>query len=182
MNRKIKHNDKRIINTNIVMSILLIVVLSFVSLGYAIYNQRLNVNGIATIKTQGTIAITNVELISSSNVPDGVTPTFTDNSIDFDLAFEKQPDSTSEEYKATYSVTIKNDTFYDFDFNVINFEPTIYNSNNEPVSSSLLNVSFEDISIGDKIPAGETVTFKVVFTFNHQMMTLIQLMVIWILI
>ena len=166
MSKKANINDKRAINTNIVMSILLVAVLSFISVGYAIYNQRLNINGVATIKTQGTIAITNVELVSSVNTPDDINPTFTDNSIDFDLVFAKQPDSTSNDYRATYSVTITNNTFYDFDFNIFNFQPTIYNSNNEPVDPSLLNVSFNGISLAQEIPAGEEITFEVIFNFT----------------
>ena len=148
------------------MSILLVVVLSFVSTGYAIYNQRLGVSGVATVHTQGTIAITNVELISSINVPDGVSPTFTDNSIDFDLQFVKEAGSTQNNYQAVYSVTITNNTFYDFDFNIINYNPTIYDSNNNPVDPTYLTISYNGISIGDKIPSEDEVTFDVVFDFN----------------
>lgn len=162
---KKKSNDKRAININIVMSILLVVVLSFISVGYAIYNQRLDVNGTAKVQPQGTIAITNVELVSSINVPEGVNPTFTDNSIDFDLTFQKQAGSTQNNYQAVYSVTITNETFYDFDFN-INFEPTVYNSNNQPVDPQYLSVTYNGISLGDQIPAGDEVTFDVVFNFN----------------
>ena len=163
---KKKSNDKIAINVNIVMSILLVVVLSFISVGYAIYNQKLDTNIAANVKTQGTIAITNVELISSINVPDGVNPTFTDNSIDFDLSFQKDPDSTQTTYQAVYKVTITNNTFYDFDFNLINYQPTIYDSNNQAVDPSYLTVTYPDINPGDKIPAGEEKTFNVVFDFN----------------
>ena len=146
---KKKSNDKIAINVNIVMSILLVVVLSFISVGYAIYNQKLDTNIAANVKTQGTIAITNVELISSINVPDGVNPTFTDNSIDFDLSFQKDPDSTQTTYQAVYKVTITNNTFYDFDFNLINYQPTIYDSNNQAVDPSYLTVTYPDINPGD---------------------------------
>ena len=118
MKRKtIKSNDKAI-NINVVMSTLLVVVLSFISVGYAIYNQRLGINGNVGVLTQGNIAITNVVLKSSKNVPDDVNPTFTDNSIDFDLTFEKEEGSTETDYQAIYTVTITNNTFYDFDFNI----------------------------------------------------------------
>lgn len=166
MNKRIKSNDERAINTNIIMSIVLVAVLSFVSIGYALYNQRLNVNGVATINPQGTIAITNVELISSVNVPDGVNPTFTDNSIDFDLQFAKDAGSSQNTYQAVYSVTITNNTFYDFDFNIINYQPTIYNSNNQPIDPSYLTINFNGISLGDQIPAGQATTFNVEFVFT----------------
>ena len=166
MKRKtIKSNDKAI-NINVVMSTLLVVVLSFISVGYAIYNQRLGINGNVGVLTQGNIAITNVVLKSSKNVPDDVNPTFTDNSIDFDLTFEKEEGSTETDYQAIYTVTITNNTFYDFDFNVMNFTPTIYDSNGNPTDPSFLSVSYDGISLGDVIPAGEEVTFDVIFDFT----------------
>ena len=88
-------NDKRAIKINITVSILLVVILSFISVGYALYGQRLGISGTATFKPQGKIAITNVELISSKNVRDGSIPAFTDESVDFNLTFEKAPGSSS---------------------------------------------------------------------------------------
>ena len=116
-----KNNDKTVINANIVMSILLVVVLSFVSVGYAVYSQNLSIAGGSTIMPQGKIAITDVTLVSSSNVPSNVNPTFTDNSIDFDLRFQRQ-NGQGNTYRAVYSVTITNDTFYDFDFNYLDLD------------------------------------------------------------
>ena len=159
-------NDKAFINTNIVMSILLVVVLSFVSLGYAYYSQRLTANGSVTIKPQGKIAITNVVLKSGTNIKDDINPAFTDNSIDFDLVFEKDDVNPSTTYQAVYDVTITNDTFYDFTFNSINYTPTVYNSSNEVVDPSLINVTLTGISAGDKILSEDEVTFTVTFNFN----------------
>ncbi len=161
-----KKNDKTVININVVMSILLVVVLSFISVGYALYNQNLDVNGTVGLTAQGKIAITNVVLKSSINVPSGVNPTWTDNSVNFDLTFEKQPGSTDPNYQAVYTITISNNTFYDFDFNLVGYNPTIYDSNGTPVDPSFLTVSFSGISYGDKILAGDTVTFDVTLDFN----------------
>ena len=71
--RKVKEklNDKKTIKINIAMSILLIVVLSFISLGYALYGQTLNMSGTSTLGLQGKIAITDVTLTSSKNVRSG---------------------------------------------------------------------------------------------------------------
>lgn len=165
---KIKKNDKKAVNINIAMSILLVVVLSFISIGYALYGQILNVNGNVTFKPQGKIAITNVELISSVNVKDGSIPTFTDNSIDFNLSFEKAEGATENNYQAIYQITIENDTFYDFSFELDNFQPTIKNSSGEVVDSTYLTTTFDGITLGEKIPAMETVTFNLIFDFNPQ--------------
>ena len=166
MKIKSKRNGKTVINVSIVMSILLVFVLSFVSVGYAIYGQRLNVRGTAIVKTQGKIAITNVELTSSKNVPDSVNPTHTDNSIDFDLTFEKDSLANEPDYQAIYSITITNNTFYDFNYNAINYSPTVYDSDGNEVDPSFLTVTVDGIEAGDKILAGEEVTFSVIFDFN----------------
>ena len=155
MKIKSKRNGKTVINVSIVMSILLVFVLSFVSVGYAIYGQRLNVRGTAIVKTQGKIAITNVELTSSKNVPDSVNPTHTDNSIDFDLTFEKDTLANEPDYQAIYSITITNNTFYDFNYNAINYSPTVYDSDGNEVDPSFLTVTVDGIEAGDKILAGE---------------------------
>ena len=159
-------NDKRAIKINITVSILLVVILSFISVGYALYGQRLGISGTATFKPQGKIAITNVELISSKNVRDGSIPAFTDESVDFNLTFEKAPGSTEPDYQAVYTITIDNDTFYDHEFSISNFQPMITNSQGIDVDPSYLTVSLNGISMGDMIPAGESVTFTLTLDFN----------------
>ncbi len=161
-----KENDKKVINTNIAMSILLIVVLSFVSVGYALYSQVTNVKGTITLKPQGKIAITDVQLTSSKNVRDDSIPAFADDSVDFNLTFEKVEGSTEDEYQAVYSITIDNGTFYDYDFNLANFQPVITNSSGIEVDPTYLNYTLEGISLGDSIPAMESVTFTLILDFN----------------
>ena len=53
---------------NIGVSILLIVTLSFISVGYALYGQILNLHGTVTLHPQGKIAITDVTLDRKSVV------------------------------------------------------------------------------------------------------------------
>lgn len=168
--RKVKEklNDKKTIKINIAMSILLIVVLSFISLGYALYGQTLNMSGTSTLGLQGKIAITDVTLTSSKNVRSGSIPTFTDDSVDFNLTFEKAEGSTETDYQAVYSITIDNDTFYDYDFNLATFQPEITNSSSVVVDPSWLTYELEGINLGDSIPAGESVTFTLILNFNPQ--------------
>ena len=166
--RKVKEklNDKKTVKINIAMSILLIGVLSFISLGYALYGQSLNVSGSSAFGQQGKIAIIDVTLTSSKNVRDGSIPEFTDDSVDFNLVFEKAPGSTETDYQAVYSVTIDNDTFYDYDFNLSTFQPVITNSADVTIDSSYLTFELEGISLGDTIPAGESATFTLILNFD----------------
>lgn len=162
-----KKNDKKTIKINIAMSILLVVVLSFVSLGYALYGQALNTTGTTTFKPQGEIAIINVTLTSSKNVKSGSIPSFTKDAIDFNLTFEKPDGSTETDYQAVYSITIDNGTFYNYDFSLATFQPVITNSTTgENVDPSRLTYTLNGISLGDSIPAGETVTFTLTIDFD----------------
>lgn len=163
-----KENDKKTVKINIAMSILLVVVLSFISIGYALYGQILNLGGTATVFTQGKIAITNVTLISSKNVRDGSIPAFTDDSIDFNLSFEKKEDSSDENYQAVYSITIENGTFYDYNFNLGNFQPVIKNSSGIEVDPNYLTYTLDGINLGDSIPALESVTFTLTLDFTPE--------------
>ena len=165
--KKKEKNDKKTIKINIAMSMLFIVVLSFISLGYALYGQVLNVSGSSTLGMQGEIAITDVSLISSKNVRAGSVPSYTKDSIDFNLTFEKAEGSTETDYQAVYSITIDNGTFYDYDFNLATFQPVITNSTTgENVDQSRLSYTLGGITLGDPIPKGETVTFTITMDFN----------------
>ena len=158
-------NDKKTIKINIAVSILLIGILSFVSVGYALYSQSLGLSGSSSFGQQGIIAITDVTLVSSKNVAEGSIPAFTDDSIDFNLTFQKGEGSTETDYQAVYSVTIENDTFYDYDFNLATFTPTIRNSSNVEVDPSCLSHTLSGITLGESIPAGESVTFTLTLDF-----------------
>lgn len=158
-------NDKKAVSINIVMSILIVAVLSFISIGYALYGQVLNSRGNISLGLQGKIAITNVELTSSTNVrPDSI-PSFTDDSVNFNLTFEKGEGATEPNYQAVYSITINNGTFYDYEFNLANFQPVITNSSGINVDPSYLTSSLSGISLGDMIRAGEEVTFTLTLDF-----------------
>ena len=160
-----KLNDKKTIKINIAMSILLIVVLSFVSLGYALYGQQVNLSGTTSFGQQGKIAITDVTLVSSKNVRNDSIPEFTDDAVDFNLTFEKPDGSTETDYQAVYSITIDNGTFYDYDFNLANFQPVITNSSGINVDPSCLTYELDGIDLGDPIPKGESVTFTLTMNF-----------------
>ena len=163
--KKINKNDKTALNINLLMSIILVAVLSFVSIGFAVYNQSLNVNGTSTLGLQGKIAITNVVLSSSKNVRSDSVPSFTDDSVDFNLTFEKPTGSTETDYQAVYTITINNDTFYDYEFNLGNFQPIITNSSGISVDPSYLSTSLSGINVGDMINADSSVTFTLTLDF-----------------
>ncbi len=161
-----KETDKTAIKINIAMSILLVAILSFISIGYALYGQNLSVRGTTTFRPQGEIEITDVTLSSSKNVRSDSIPAFTASSVDFNLTFEKAPGSTEPDYQAIYSITITNNTFYNHEFSISNFQPVITNSSGISVDPSFLTISLEGISMGDMIPALDEVTFNLILDFT----------------
>lgn len=147
--------------SRLIITVVTFLAFALMSVGFATYRIRLNVAGVATFTKNGKIAITNVALVSSSNITDPQDPTFTDNSINFNLDFHVQNhNDLTQEYKATYEVTLSNTSFYDYIFASATFTPTIETTNN-----TNLEVSFtvEDVEAGDVIASGETKTFTVVF-------------------
>ena len=78
-------NDYKSIVANRIIGLLVFVAVFSLSIGYALYNQVLNLEGTVAVKTQGDFYINRVELIDSSNVDTSQTPTHTDETIDFNL-------------------------------------------------------------------------------------------------
>ena len=107
-------NDYKSIVANRIIGLLVFVVVFSLSIGYALYNQVLNLEGTVAVKTQGDFYINRVELIDSSNVDTSQTPTHTDETIDFNLVFISA--GLEADYTAVYEIEVINDTFYDQTF------------------------------------------------------------------
>ena len=54
----------------LIVTIVVIVTLSFLTIGFASYSELLNLDGSLTVKPQGKIEITNITLTSSQNTCD----------------------------------------------------------------------------------------------------------------
>lgn len=164
-----RRNDKETVKINIGVSILLAVVLSFISIGYAVYGQRLNVVGNVTFENnQGVVSITNVTFVTSSSYNASANPAVSvdGNSIDFNLTYAKEEGTTHSDYRAVFEVTIDNDTYYDYGFNLANFQPVIRNSSGIPAEEGLdVYLAADGPQLGDTIPAGESITFQIYMDF-----------------
>ena len=95
-----KQNKSRV---SIVISVLVVSVLTFMTVGFATYNQILTFDGAITLKPQGEVRITDVRYVSGEHST--CNPTFTDTTIDFGLSFNVT-DPEREQYTAIYRVTI----------------------------------------------------------------------------
>lgn len=163
--KKIKiEKDKIAVKINIIVSILLIAILFFVSIGFALYNKNLLFNGSISFGEQGKFAIISVDLMESSNVAKESVPSYTDETIDFNLVFSKQVED-SNIYMAKYKIVLKNDSFYDYDCNFSEYHPNITNSKGESIDLSALTCQIDGLAIGESIKAGETKEVTVTITF-----------------
>ncbi len=144
----------------LIISVVTFLAFALMSVGFATYRVRLNVTGVATFSKNGKIAITNVRLISSNNITDLQDPTFTDDSINFNLNFSvENQNELAQEYSATYEITMTNDSFYNYIFASNLFVPSIETTNNENLDVAF---SIEGIDIGDIIPSKDVVTFTAI--------------------
>ena len=145
----------------LIITVVTFLAFALMSVGFATYRVRLNVAGVATFTKNGKIAITNVALVSSSNITDPQDPVFTDDSIDFNLNFNvHNHNELTQEYSATFEVTLSNTSFYDYHFASAAFTPSVETTNNDNLE---IAYTVENIEVGDVIASGETKTFTVVF-------------------
>ena len=148
---------KRVHNKIFLISI--IVITLFLSIGYAtINNVSLTISGSATAANDGDVAIINVTLSDHNNLNNPVDPTFTSDSIDFNLSFTVSEGHTQDDYYATYEITIQNDSISDYVFASPTFSPSIATSANEDMD---VNMTLDDIAIGDTISAKTTRVFHI---------------------
>lgn len=144
----------------LIVTLIAIAIFGFINVGYATYNLRIGNSGEVSFGTQGNIAIDSVRLVANNNLRNPVDPVYTDDSISFDLNFvvSSRSDIQSKTYNATYEVTIKNDSFYDYAFASSVFQPSIETSSNE---NMVVTYSIDGIELNEIIESGESRTFTI---------------------
>ncbi len=145
---------------NLIVSLIAISIFLFTTVGFAAYNARTTITGNVYVKGNGEIAITNVVLDSYSNLVNPTNPSFTKDSITFDLTFNVQSNSNlGDDYKAEYSITLSNTSFYDYEFASALFTPSVETNNNQNMR---VTYDVEGIEIGETIPMLTTKTFTLI--------------------
>lgn len=144
---------------NVIIPFVVLLLVSFMTMGYAYYGKLLEFGGNVTLKPDGKLHITNIELINSSNVVSSETPVFIDNSIKFDLVFG----GDNNDYYAVYSLNIVNESSYNYTYYDFTITPIITSSGGGEGSLSL---NVDGISNGDIIYAGEVRTITMTLTLT----------------
>ncbi len=142
---------------NLIVTLITVSIFLFTTIGYAAYGARVGVTGNVYVKGNGEIAITSVVLDSYSNLSNPTTPTFTKDSITFDLNFNVASNSNlDDDYYAVYDITLSNTTFFDYEFASAVFTPSVETINNQNMT---VTYDVSGVEIGEVIPKLTTKTF-----------------------
>lgn len=147
-----RNNNSRKIQVFIVIAVVLIIALE--SVGFAYYTAGVSFLGNLTLKKDGVIKITNVELATAIGGVEKSAPVFSSDSVQVFVTYNVT--ELEENYEIDYDVTIDNDSSYDYTFSGQDFNAQI-----DVNDGSQVAVFLDDIEIGDIIPKKSAKTFTV---------------------
>lgn len=149
---------KKFIRTNI-LNIIVLILFSFMTIGYALYGENLGLNGKVYIEKSGIIEITEVTLVEDecTNLASHSTPEFNGMQIKLSLT------GTERTFTATYLIEITNNSFYDYTFTDFAFNPTIEGTTNTAkITTTITNdKTKQPVGPGDSFPKTSVTILKV---------------------
>ena len=149
-----------------IVVILFIIALAFMTVGFAAYNQLVNISGTATLKPDGKIYIKSVQVTSKTpNATVSPDPVFTDAGItDFNLSFATD-NNLSTQYYAVYEITIANESSYDFIYRQPNYNLTV--TKGGVIYDNLLTITTSGITNGETIASHNQKVITATITFTN---------------
>lgn len=170
MKRKRRTTDKKIL----ILVLLLFVVLSCLTVGYAFSDKILSINGVVTVYKKGKLVIENIEQVETDLPTESGNGLVVDEegnvSIDYRLII---PDKGENTYEDTYLITIFNDSHNNYTFTGFNIAPEI-NITGATQEEADATIAYEYVDIegsnlsltNNEIPAGERRYLGVKLTIN----------------
>lgn len=153
---------------NNIISILMLLVLMSMSLGYAIYGETLQLNGNVAITEPGIISITDAYILSNecSGLDSYNEPTYEGMHIEFRIDAARR----STNFTATYVITVTNNSFYDFTYTGFPVSAVIEGESAVPNVTTTItrNDTGELLESGELISSGESITVKLRMDFFVQ--------------
>ncbi len=151
------------------VSLALVSALTFMTVGFAAYDQILTISGAVKVSAPGSIHISNVTYLNGTDVYSASQgtgsqpqPSHDDETIDYDLAFTNVSAGSAF---AEYRVTIANDSYEDRQFDIQAFNPNIVNATGEALFATVLS-EFSGLPNGNIVLAGEEIFFTVRLSIN----------------
>lgn len=142
----------------IIVTLMALFIFCFTTVGYAVYTVSANVSGQAKFLKNGSVIIASAVLTDYKNLENPENPQVADTTIIFNLNFNvaRTDEALADDYYATYTITISNDSVYDYIFQAGNFTPSLNTQNNTDMS---ISYSIDGIEPNDVIPSKESRTF-----------------------
>lgn len=167
---------KKRIESNIILTILMVILCFTITVGYAVYNQGLNLTGKLTISPIGKVEIVRIELDTNASIgsADGrlannVLQLDADGNIGLNYSIKHNNSERTEQ--GTYLIYLENNSLYDYTFTGITMNPEINvstgNSDDAAVDVSYthdIDHSSNTIRLGTTLSPGESGV--VVITLN----------------
>ena len=156
-----KNNTEKI---SVLVTLIFVIIISSMSVGFALYSKILNIGGDLTFKKIGKIELTRIDYISSSNVAEHSTPTFEGMAADFNVVFRKEEGSETDDFNIIYEVELTNGYYKEYVFRGFDFSPNITSSSSG--DTAVLKLDVEGVENGDVLNPGETKTFRLILTLE----------------
>ena len=144
-----------------IMGFLVITILLFMSVGFALYNQDLGLNGNVILKKQGKLEIVSASIVESesTNITDYSNPTIDGLNLSFKLT------SSNQNSEATYLIEINNGSLLDYTFTDFPFTASTNTSDNVNITTVITDTTTNEVlNPGDVLAAGKSKIYKVKFT------------------
>lgn len=153
---------------NNIISILLLIVLMTMSIGYALYGETLTLNGNVALTEPGIIEITNAYILTNecSGLENYNEPTYDGMNIEFRIDASRR----STNFSATFVITITNNSFYDFTYTGFPVNAIIEGESAVPnVTTTITRYDTGELfEAGELISSGEVITVKIKMDFFVQ--------------
>ncbi len=136
-----------------IIAMLVLIIISIMSVAYAIFATQLTINGETEIVGEWNIRITGIEVSEVSEGCDSGTPEFTDTTVTFNAKLEKPGDVI------TYVITVQNAGTIDAILNSVTFTPDNENGS--------LAIVYSTTNPSETLNSGEQTTFTVSVTYDE---------------
>lgn len=165
MTKSKKHINNKINGTSIMTTLIFILVLSVMTVGFALspYTKILDINGDLSLIGNGTVYISNILLSDSSNVQSSNPPTFDGEEASFHITFRGR-NGNAQRYYATYQIDITNDSYYDYTYTGFDYNPVV--STTQGNATAEVSLSTSGLQPGDTISPHTTEVLNVTITLT----------------
>lgn len=141
---------------DIILGITIILIIVFMTIGFAFEDKILTLNNNLSLTKPGTIYIKEIN-VSSSNLPtDAGSLVLKNGKIELDYTFSVSKEEKN--YSATYLITIQNDSPYDYTFSGFNLEPEFkLNGATSQEAGAVLTYEYTDLNLSDQVMINEVI-------------------------